>query len=95
MCELLSADGGRQGELVPSSPENVPKAAEDMRYGGDPSRYLWHHFPSSWNLPTRKNQTAFDREVQEEVDMLQWNESIPYVSIKYIQKAIKTEREED
>ena len=42
----------------------------------------------------RGESTAFDREVQEELDVLQLNESVPYVSIQYVKKAIKAEREE-
>ena len=37
----------------------------------------------------RKESFAIDRDVQEELDMLQLNESIPYVRIDCIKKAIK------
>ena len=40
----------------------------------------------------RREAIPFDREVQEAFDTLQLNESIPYVSIEYIKKAIKAER---
>ena len=40
----------------------------------------------------RRETIPFDLEVQEEFDTLQLNESIPYVGIEYIKKAIKAER---
>ena len=42
----------------------------------------------------RRESTVFDYEVREELDMLQPNESTPYVRINNIKKAITAEREE-
>ena len=39
----------------------------------------------------RRKSTVFGRDVQEELDMLRLNESIPYVSIDDLEKAIKAE----
>ena len=84
--------------LVSPSFESVPIAAKDERYdGGQDSSATKVKSKDvagkAGGCPRAEGSNC--SEVQEELDMLQLNESHPYVSIEYIKKAIKAQREED
>ena len=58
----FSTYGRRQSELVQSSLEDVPAAAEEERYSGDQSRNVWYYFRSHQYQSVRKDIVDHIRE---------------------------------